>query len=360
MPQVGPITMWVNSTTRMPGERQGFRRGSFSGAERRVGVHEALAAGRPRASCRRSARRAGRPAAARARRSAASQVDAGAHAHGLEHEHQVLGDHVARGAGRDRGSRPGRRARRRRCARPRRRRPGSWPGPGRACCACGRRRSCRRSPRARAGTGAAPAPDWPCRWCRTGPHSSAPAATTCSAIQTTSSSATSPWIVQPKAVAMPASSPTSGACSSRSAAMLRTSSIICSRVLRTLASECARAGRHRHRQLVHAGVERGLRAAQVGHQRHHRQAGQGQRAWRTTSAASAICGSSCARHEGADLDLAQAGGVQRIDPRQLLRRWAWCVPTLCRPSRGPTSLMSTAGKESSDICNVPIDRTIFL
>ena len=47
------------------------------------------------------------------------------------------------------------------------------------------------------------------------------------------------------------------------------------------------------------------------------------------------------RHEGADLDLAQAGGVQRVDPAPSCAAVAMVRATLCRPSRGPTSLMCT-------------------
>ncbi len=79
------------------------------------------------------------------------------------------------------------------------------------------------------------------------------------------------------------------------------------------------AGRHRHRELVHAGLERGLAPLRLGTSAITVRPGS-VTAWRTTSAASAICGSRLGRHERGDFDLAHAGGVERIDPAQLVRR----------------------------------------
>src|SRR5262245_16677152 len=84
-PQEGPITMCANSTTRTPssGSTESFGKAG----ERRMAVdrllrnrlHEYFARGKK-----------------------LLQVDAGGDPHALEHEHQVLGDHVAARAGRER------------------------------------------------------------------------------------------------------------------------------------------------------------------------------------------------------------------------------------------------------------------
>ena len=62
---------------------------------------------------------------------------------------------------------------------------------------------------------------------------------------------------------------------------------------------------------------------------------------RRSSAVSASCGSSVRRDERADFDLALAGGVRVADPFELLRRSAGWSRMLCRPSRRPTSRMTT-------------------
>ena len=127
-------------------------------------------AGRPRASCRRPARPAGRPSAAARAAISLLEVDAGAHAHGLEHEHQVFGDHVARRARRVRAAAEAAERRSRRCARRRRTPPGNWPGPRpRVLCMwaapalspISARRRLKQAPHLRR--------DWRSRWCRTGP-----------------------------------------------------------------------------------------------------------------------------------------------------------------------------------------------
>ena len=130
--------------------------------------------------------------------------------------------------------------------------------------------------------------------------------------------ARAPCSVQPKAVEMPTSSPTRGRVFVAQATMARTSSTICSRVRAHVGQRMRGAGRHRHGELVHAGRERRLGAAQVGHQRHHRQAGQGARVAHQLGRVGQLR-QQLGRHEGADLDLAQAGGVQRVDPGQLVR-----------------------------------------
>src|SRR5687767_1991479 len=86
-PQEGPITMCANSTTRTPssGSTESFgdaRQGEMAvGRFLRDGVHHQLA-----------------------RRHQLVEVDAGLHAHRLEHEHQVFGDDVAARAGRERAA----------------------------------------------------------------------------------------------------------------------------------------------------------------------------------------------------------------------------------------------------------------
>ena len=78
------------------------------------------------------------------------------------------------------------------------------------------------------------------------------------------------------------------------------------------------AGRHRDGQLVHAGAQRGLGAAQVGHQGHHRHAGVRECMAHHLGGVGHLR-QQLGRHEGADLDLAQAGGHQRVDPAHLSR-----------------------------------------
>ena len=137
------------------------------------------------------------------------------------------------------------------------------------------------------------------------------------ASHTTSSSLTSPWSVQPKAVEMPASTFTPGA-SRRAGARWR------ALPRSSLRASCARwpsSARHSPTRGASACARRP--AARVSAPRTL-----GTRAitvtpgcvsaWRTTSAASAICGSSFGRHEGADLDFAQAGRDQRVDPALLV------------------------------------------
>src|SRR5260370_20071629 len=86
-PQEGPITMCANSTTRTPSS-SGTESFGQSG-ERRVAVDRLVGNG-------------GHQDLARSEQLV--QVHAGAHAHAFEHEHQVLGDHVAARAGRERAA----------------------------------------------------------------------------------------------------------------------------------------------------------------------------------------------------------------------------------------------------------------
>src|SRR5437868_567709 len=97
MPQVGPITMWVNSTTRTPAYGSGAEVDSDMCGSL-VSLVEALGqAGFGRHAVDRFARQAGDER--RTGRDEFGDVDAGRDAHGLEHEDQVLGHDVARGAG---------------------------------------------------------------------------------------------------------------------------------------------------------------------------------------------------------------------------------------------------------------------
>ena len=68
---------------------------------------------------------------------------------------------------------------------------------------------------------------------------------------------------------------------------------------------------------MHAGRQSRLSAAQVGHQRQHRQAGQRERMRHHFSGVGQLR-QQTRRHKRADLDLAQAGGVQCADPAQLV------------------------------------------
>ena len=101
--------------------------------------------------------------------------------------------------------------------------------------------------------------------------------------------------------------------------MARTSSTISSRVLRTLASECAALAETGMVSLCTPAASAASAPRRLGTSAITVRPGSVM-AWRTTSAASAICGSSFGGHEGGDLDLAHARGVQRVDPAQLVRR----------------------------------------
>src|SRR5690349_17769541 len=86
-PQEGPITICENSTTRTPSSS---RTESFwQPGERRVAVHRLFG---------------DRLDQDLARGEELLEVDAGAHAHRLEHEHEVFGDHVASSARRERAT----------------------------------------------------------------------------------------------------------------------------------------------------------------------------------------------------------------------------------------------------------------
>ena len=115
----------------------------------------------------------------------------------------------------------------------------------------------------------------------------------CAARRITSSSGTSPCSVQPKAVEMPASSFTRGAMALRSSEMARTSSTISVGVLRTLASECATLADTGMVSLCTPASSAACAPLRLGTSAITMRPGS-VTAWRTTSAASAICGSSFA------------------------------------------------------------------
>ena len=174
------------------------------------------------------------------------------------------------------------------------------------------------------------------------PTSSAPAAATCAASQTTSSAGTSPCSVQPNAVEIPTSTPTLDARASRSSTMARTSSTICSRVLRTLASECAALADTGMVILCTPASMAASAPFTFGTSAITVQPGSAT-ACRTTSAASAICGSSFAGTNEATSISRSAGRVQRRRSSANLAAVGIVRATLCSPSRGPTSLISTSG-----------------
>ena len=160
----------------------------------------------------------------------------------------------------------------------------------------------------------------------------------------TSSSGTTPCKVQPKAVEMPASSFTAGASSSRSRAIARTSSTISSGVLRTLASECSR--------LAETGIVSlwtPARSAASAPRRLGTSAMTVSAGWRaacrTTSAASAICGSRRAGTKEAT-SISRTPAATSASIQRSLSAVGMVALTDCKPSRGPTSLIRTSGLRS--------------
>ncbi len=173
------------------------------------------------------------------------------------------------------------------------------------------------------------------------PDSSAPASMTAPASQTTSSSATAPWRVQPKAVEMPASIFTWGAMSRRRASMRRTSSTISSRVLRTLASECAALAETGKVILCTPAFNAASAPRRFGTSAITVRPGS-VRAWRTTSVASAIWGSSLGGTKEAT-SISRMPLAYRASIQESLAGVGMVALTDCRPSRGPTSLIKTWG-----------------
>ena len=161
------------------------------------------------------------------------------------------------------------------------------------------------------------------------------------ASQITSCSGTAPCSVQPKAVEMAASTRTPGAVSARNWAMARTSCSMSSRVLRTLASEWAALADTGIVSLCAPAAKAARAPCTLGTSAITVTPGW-RTAWRTTSAASAICGSNRAgtkEHTSISRSpLATSASIQRS-----LSAVAMVALTDCRPSRGPTSLISTSG-----------------
>ena len=110
----------------------------------------------------------------------------------------------------------------------------------------------------------------------------------------------------------------------RSATMARTSSTICSRVLRTLASECAALADTGIVILCTPASMAASAPLQVRHQRHHRPSGQRDRVPHDVGGVGHLR-QQLRRHERSDLDLAQAGRVQRVDPARTWPQSASCA-----------------------------------
>src|SRR6185369_5843185 len=86
-PQLGPMTMWANSTTFTPSS--GSTKPLGNAGERHVAVDRLVRQRRDHQF---------------ARLHELVQVDAGGRAHAFEHVDEILGDHVAAGAGRERAA----------------------------------------------------------------------------------------------------------------------------------------------------------------------------------------------------------------------------------------------------------------
>jgi hypothetical protein len=129
----------------------------------------------------------------------------------------------------------------------------------------------------------------------------------------------------------------------RNATMLRTSSTICSRVLRTLASECAALADTGIVSLWTPAASAASAPRRLGTSAITVRPGS-VNACATTSAASAICGSSLAGTKEQTSISRSPAACSAVIQRSL---WAVGIvrATLCRPSRGPTSLISTGWAE---------------
>ena len=176
------------------------------------------------------------------------------------------------------------------------------------------------------------------------PTSSAPAAATCAASQTTSSAGTSPCSVQPNAVEIPTSTPTPGA---TRIAQFDDGTHLVDHLLARPAHVGERmrcASRYRDRDLVHAGIDGGFSTFHVRHQCHHRPIRQRHRVPHDVGGVGHLR-QQLRRNERSDLDLAQAGRVQPSIQANLAAVGI-VRATLCRPSRGPTSLISTSGVDA--------------
>ena len=144
---------------------------------------------------------------------------------------------------------------------------------------------------------------------------------------------------------MPTSSSTWGAVSRRRSAMARSSATISSRVLRTLASEWAALADTGMVSLCTPAANAASAPRRFGTSAITVRPGRVQ-AWRTTSAASAICGSSRAGTKDAT-SISRTPAAYSASIQRSLSAVGMVALTDCRPSRGPTSLMRTAEDEGT-------------
>ena len=138
---------------------------------------------------------------------------------------------------------------------------------------------------------------------------------------------------------MPASMCTPGEVSLRRATMLRTSATISSRVMRTLASECAALADTGMVSLCTPAASAARAPRRLGTSPITVRPGR-VRAWRTTSAASAIWGR-CLAGTKEQTSISRRPAAYSALIQHSLSAVAMVRATLCRPSRGPTSLIST-------------------
>ena len=172
------------------------------------------------------------------------------------------------------------------------------------------------------------------------PISSTPAATNWSTNQSTSCAGTAPCKVQPKAVDKPTSTRTEGARSRHTATMWRTSWTMSSRLLRTLASEWAALADTGMVSLCTPAAKAASAPWRLGTSAITVRPGSA-KAWRTTSATSAICGKSRAgTKEPTSISFTPAACRAAI--QRHLSAVAMVRATDCKPSLGPTSLMCTS------------------
>ncbi len=156
------------------------------------------------------------------------------------------------------------------------------------------------------------------------------------AMRSVSASGTWPARVQPKAVDSPASSVTPGKRASRSATTAATSSRICAWVLRTLAREWASLTDTGSVTLAAPASKAACAPRRLGASAATCRPGSS-RAAATTSAASAICGSSLGgTNEQTSISRRPAAASAPI--QRSLAGVGMTAAMLCNPSRGPTSL----------------------
>ena len=203
MPQVGPMTMWVNSMTRRPCQGLRATRVVCSLIGDALLSHRLGQAGAPERAVQGFALQPRRHL--RAQGHQRIEVLAGLDAHAGQHVGQVFGRHVAAGAGRMRAAADAAQAGVEAAHAQFAARHRHWPGPGRACRGSGRSSAGRRRRGSTARTALAPSPDRHSPRCRPGRrgrrrHRARPAPGA-----RTSACSTRPWIVQPKAVLMPTS-----------------------------------------------------------------------------------------------------------------------------------------------------------